>query len=31
MADLGGENGGGMARVEGIDVGDTATFGSART
>ena len=33
MVDVGGENGGGMVRVEGIDMGAmvTVTFGSART
>jgi len=31
MAYLGGENGGGVAMVEGIDVRGTVTFGSART
>jgi len=30
IACLGGENGGGMVRVEGMDVGDTVMFGSAR-
>ena len=27
---LGGENGGGVAMVEGMDVGGTVTFGSAK-
>jgi hypothetical protein len=31
MAYLGGENGGGVAMAEAIDVGGTVTFGSART
>jgi hypothetical protein len=31
MAYLGGVNGGGIAITEGIDVGDTVTFGLART